>query len=157
MAMYINAKIVRSSLEKSKAKGTPYVCLHLELQGDKDGFLPEGVAKTQYSSLWLTTKTIDNTKKTLRALGWKGQNILELHHSNPLAEVECSVTGDFELCEDGNERFRVQWVNTKAHKPKDIGDGREFTAFNKFLKDDGSKQETKPLQATQGGDDDLPF
>jgi len=155
--MYINAKIVRSSLEKSKAKGTPYVCLHLELEDDKDGYLPENLGRTQYGTLWLTEKTVENTEKTLRGLGWKGDNLRELHDSNPLEGVECSVTGDFELCDDGKNRFRVQWVNTRGHKPKDIGDGREFMAFNKYFKDNAKKPEAKPAAPKQEDSDDLPF
>jgi len=157
MAMHINAKITRTSCEKSKEKGTPSVCLWLELTGDKYGFLPEGVEKKQYANLWLTQATVEKTKETLRELGFEGHDLLELHYSNPLEGKECSITGDFETDSQGNRRFRVQWVNTGDRKPKDIGDGNEFKAFNKFFADGGKKPEQKPQTKTQEADDDLPF
>jgi len=155
--MYINAKISQTSLEQSKAKNTPSVCLWLELTGDKDGFLPEGLNKTQYANLWLTEKTIEKTKETLRELGFEGADLLELHYSNPLKGKECSITGDYETDEEGKPRFKVQWVNTGDRKPKDIGDGKEFRAFNKFFADGGKKQEQSPQQANAEANDELPF
>jgi hypothetical protein len=160
MAIYIKAIIKQTSLEKSKEKGTPSVCLLLELiPGEKDGYLPQGVEPSQHAHLWLTAKTIERTVKTLRELGWKGANFEDLHYGNPLEGVECSITGEFETDYNGVERFRVQWVNSK-NRIKDIGDGKEFKAFNKYLaKVDKPSPSAAPStpQEQEAQDENTPF
>jgi hypothetical protein len=158
--MHFKATIAQTSLERSKEKGTLSVRLRLDLQGDKDGFLPAGVEKRQYANLWLTDRTIDRTRKTLRELGWGGKDLNDLHYDNPLENVECSVTGDFETGMDGRDRFRVNWVNPKSREIKDLGDTGDFKAFNRHFADGKSGEsiaQTYEKPNAGGNDEQLPF
>jgi hypothetical protein len=160
MAMHIKAAIIKTSLEKSKEKGTLSVCLWLRLiPNDKDGFLPAGVEEAQYAHLYLTDRTIDRTCNTLRELGWQGAEWEELHYGNPLDGVECSITGDFEEY-NGKSRFKIQWVNAGG-QVRDIGEfSKEFKAWNKHIAD-GAKtplpQSNESPETSTQEDENLPF
>jgi hypothetical protein len=159
--MYIKSVITKTSLEKSKEKGTLSVCLWLKLiPNDKDGFLPAGVDEVQYAHLYLTDRTIDRTVKTLRDLGWQGKDWEEeLHCNNPLEGVECSITGDFEEY-NGKSRFKIQWVNASG-QVRDIGEfAKEFKAWNKYIADgvkSAPPQSTEAPATNAQEDDQLPF
>ena len=143
-------KILRTSLGASGKKGTPYVGIKWEVNGE-----------TIDSYTYLTEAAEDTARKVLRILGVDyddpNADLLSLQ-DNPvrLAGLEAEIDVQEEEY-NGVVRAKVQWINSLTREIDRTAFKAINDKFGKLRKEKGHKAPPKPAPTPPEEVEDLPF
>lgn len=142
---------VNVNILKSPVKGTLYV--EVSFQTESDHVFPwRG---------YLTTSTMTNVVKALRACGYKGNGLEPLCDVHP-DDVSTLLPNRVALVlKQDNGEMVVQWVNTMKEKP----DASELAAFGGYFLESPTEARKTPKKPSNNGpkgkanteDDKVPF
>jgi hypothetical protein len=133
---------------KDGEEGTPYLAVKFDLE-DMGNHEPAG-SITAY--LYLTDKSIEQTAKKLRAIGYAGTDGNELSDGTRMRGMRCQVQVTQEAY-NGEFRNKVGWINPEDYEPGGVIKGEASAKVN------AKRLSTllKTLPATDKRGDKVPF
>ena len=160
MANY-KATITGHGFAESKNTHTPSIKFSLKATFDLDA--QQTCEKTFYADLWLSDKAIENTCKTLRDIGFQGDNMGDLNDTQCLVDTEVEITTENDEY-NGETRERVKFMNAagsfakRGVKPMDENHAKAIAAkYSMYLRNAKKKTPSQTKPNVVEGDDDLPW